>query len=400
MNFDYSEKVQGLREELMGFMDEHVYPNEKTYHEQVETGRDRWSTPPIMEELKEKARSAGLWNLFLPDSEYGAGLSNLEYAPLCEIMGRSLIAPEVFNCNAPDTGNMEVLVRYGSPEQQERWLKPLLDGEIRSCFCMTEPDVASSDATNIQSRIERDGDEYVINGRKWWSTGAGNRRCKISIFMGKTDPEAKRHEQQSMILVPLDTPGVEVERTLSVYGYDEAPHGHAEISFKDVRVPKENILWDEGKGFAIAQGRLGPGRIHHCMRQIGVAERALELMCERVKSREAFGKPLAEQGVIMEWIADSRMEIEQSRLLTLKAAHMMDRVGNKEARAEIAMIKVVAPNTALRVLDHAIQAHGAAGVSEDFPLAYFWASTRTLRLADGPDEVHRAQVARLELKKE
>ena len=400
MNFDYSEKVQGLREELMGFMDEHVYPNEKTYHDQVETGGDRWSTPPIMEELKEKARSAGLWNLFLPDSEYGAGLSNLEYAPLCEIMGRSLIAPEVFNCNAPDTGNMEVMVRYGSPEQQKRWLKPLLDGEIRSCFCMTEPDVASSDATNIQSRIERDGDEYVINGRKWWSTGAGNRRCKISIFMGKTAPEAKRHEQQSMILVPLDTPGVEVERTLSVYGYDEAPHGHAEISFKDVRVPKENILWDEGKGFAIAQGRLGPGRIHHCMRQIGVAERALELMCERVKSREAFGKPLAEQGVIMEWIADSRMEIEQSRLLTLMAADMMDKVGNKEAKSEIAQIKVVAPNTTLRVLDRAVQAFGGAGVSGDFPLAAFWAESRILRLADGPDEVHRAAVAKIELRKE
>ena len=400
MNFDYSEKVQRLREALMGFMDEHVYPNEKTYHEQVETGGDRWSTPPIMEELKEKAKSAGLWNLFLPDSEYGAGLSNLEYAPLCEIMGRSLIAPEVFNCNAPDTGNMEVLVRYGSPEQQERWLKPLLDGEIRSCFCMTEPDVASSDATNIQSRIERDGDEYVINGRKWWSTGAGNRRCKISIFMGKTDPEAKRHEQQSMILVPLDTPGVEVERTLSVYGYDEAPHGHAEISFNDVRVPKENILWDEGKGFAIAQGRLGPGRIHHCMRQIGVAERALELMCERVKSREAFGKPLAEQGVIMEWIADSRMEIEQSRLLTLRAADMMDKVGNKEAKSEIAQIKVVAPNTTLRVLDRAVQAFGGAGVSGDFPLAAFWAESRILRLADGPDEVHRAAVAKIELRKE
>ena len=400
MNFDYSEKVQGLREELMGFMDEHVYPNEKTYHEQVETGGDRWSTPPIMEELKEKARSAGLWNLFLPDSEYGAGLSNLEYAPLCEIMGRSLIAPEVFNCNAPDTGNMEVLVRYGSPEQQERWLKPLLNGEIRSCFCMTEPDVASSDATNIQSRIERDGDEYVINGRKWWSTGAGNRRCKISIFMGKTDPDAPRHEQQSMILVPLATPGVEVERTLSVYGYDEAPHGHAEISFNDVRVPKENILWDEGKGFAIAQGRLGPGRIHHCMRQIGVAERALELMCERVKSREAFGKPLAEQGVIMEWIADSRMEIEQSRLLTLMAADMMDKVGNKEAKSEIAQIKVVAPNTTLRVLDRAVQAFGGAGVSGDFPLAAFWAESRILRLADGPDEVHRAAVAKIELRKE
>ena len=400
MNFDYSDKVQSLRAELMEFMDEYVYPNEKTYHEQVESSEDRWSTPPIMEELKEKAKAAGLWNLFLPDSDFGAGLSNLEYAPLCEMMGRSLIAPEVFNCNAPDTGNMEVLARYGSPGQQERWLKPLLDGEIRSAFCMTEPDVASSDATNIQARIERDGDEYVVNGRKWWSTGAGNRRCKISIFMGKTDPEAPRYEQQSMILIPLDTPGVEIERTLSVFGYDEAPHGHGEILFEDVRVPAENMLWGEGKGFAIAQGRLGPGRIHHCMRQIGVAERALELMCERVKSREAFGKPLAEQGVITEWIADSRMEIEQSRLLTLRAAHMMDTVGNKEARSEIAQIKVVAPNATLRVLDRAIQAFGGAGVSGDTPLAAFWAESRILRLADGPDEVHRAAVAKLELKKE
>jgi acyl-CoA dehydrogenase len=398
--FEFSEKTRELRERLEAFMEELVYPNEKTFHEQVESGEDRWSTPPIIEELKEKAKSAGLWNLFLPDSEYGAGLSNLEYAPLCEVMGRSLIAPEVFNCNAPDTGNMEVLARYGSPEQQERWLEPLLRGEIRSAFCMTEPDVASSDATNIQARIERDGDEYVVNGRKWWSTGAGNRRCKISIFMGKTDPEAPRYEQQSMILVPLDTPGVTIERTLSVFGYDEAPHGHAEISFEDVRVPLENILWGEGKGFAIAQGRLGPGRIHHCMRQIGVAERALELMCERVKNREAFGKPLAEQGVIMEWIADSRMEIEQARLLTLKAAHMMDTVGNKEARSEIAQIKVVAPNATLRVLDRAIQAFGGAGVSGDTPLAAFWAESRILRLADGPDEVHRAAVAKLELKKE
>ena len=400
MNFDHTQKVLELREQLESFMDEFVYPNEGTYHEQVETSEDRWSTPPIMEELKERARSAGLWNLFLPDSEYGAGLTNLEYAPLCEVMGRSLIAPEVFNCNAPDTGNMEVLARYGTPEQQELWLKPLLDGEIRSAFCMTEPEVASSDATNIQARIERDGDEYVVNGRKWWSTGAGNRRCKISILMGKTDPEAKRHEQQSMILVPLDTPGVEIERTLSVFGYDEAPHGHAEILFDDVRVPKQNILWGEGKGFAIAQGRLGPGRIHHCMRQIGVAERALELMCERVKSREAFGKPLAEQGVIMGWIADSRMEIEQARLLTLKAAHIMDTAGNKEARSEIAQIKVVAPNATLKVLDRAIQAFGGAGVSGDTPLAAFWAESRILRLADGPDEVHRASVAKLELKKE
>ncbi len=402
MNFDHPQKVLELREQLESFMDEFVYPNEKTYADQLEAAEDRWSTPPIMEGLKEKARSAGLWNLFLPDSEHGAGLSNLEYAPLCEVMGRSLIAPEVFNCNAPDTGNMEVLARYGTPEQQERWLRPLLEGEIRSAFCMTEPDVASSDATNIQARIERTsgGDEYVVNGRKWWSTGAGNRRCKISIFMGKTDPEAARHEQQSMILVPLDAPGVEIERTLSVFGYDEAPHGHGEILFEDVRVPKQNILWGEGKGFAIAQGRLGPGRIHHCMRQIGVAERALELMCERVKGREAFGKPLAEQGVIMEWIADSRMEIEQARLLTLKAAHMMDTVGNKEARSEIAQIKVVAPNATLRVLDRAVQAFGGAGVSGDTPLAAFWAESRILRLADGPDEVHRASVAKLELKKE
>ncbi len=400
MNFDYSEKVQRLREELMRFMDEHVYPNEKTYAEQHASFEDRWSIPPIMEDLKEKAKAAKLWNLFLPDSDLGAGLTNLEYAPLCEIMGRSPIAPEVFNCNAPDTGNMEVLVRYGTPDQQEKWLKPLLEGEIRSCFCMTEPDVASSDATNIQGRIERDGDEYVINGRKWWTTGAPDPRCKISIFMGKTDLEARRYEQQSMILVPLDTPGVEMKRTLSVYGYDDAPHGHAEISFNDVRVPAENLIWDEGKGFAIAQGRLGPGRIHHCMRLIGVAERAIELMCERVKEREAFGKPLAEQGVIMEWIADSRMEIEQSRLLTLKAAHMMDTVGNKEAKAEIAMIKVIAPNVTLRVLDRAIQAFGGAGVADDFPLANFWAASRTLRLADGPDEVHRAAVAKLELKKE
>ena len=400
MNFDYSEKVQKLRAELEEFMDEHVYPNEKTFHDQLNGAERRWTVPPIMEELKEKAKSEGLWNLFLPDSDFGAGLTNLEYAPLCEIMGRSPIGPEVFNCSPPDTGNMEVLVRYGTPEQQEKWLEPLLNGEIRSCFAMTEPDVASSDATNIQGRIERDGDEYVINGHKWWQTGALDPRCKICIFMGKTDPEAQKHEQQSMILVPMDAEGIKIERALPVFGYDDAPHGHAEIHFDDVRVPAENILWDEGKGFAIAQGRLGPGRIHHCMRLVGVAERAIELLCERVKEREAFGKPLAEQGVIMEWIADSRIEIEQSRLLTLNAAHMMDTVGNKEARAEIAMIKVVAPNVALRVLDRTIQAFGGAGVSEDFPLASFWAASRTLRFADGPDEVHRVAVAKQELKKE
>lgn len=397
MNFDYSDKVKSLQQRLTQFMDEVVYPNEKTYYAQVNQADSRWTIPPVMEEMKEKAKAAGLWNLFLPESEYGAGLTNLEYAPLCEIMGRSSIGPEVFNCAAPDTGNMEVLVRYGTPDQKEQWLTPLLNGEIRSCFTMTEPDVASSDATNIQARIERDGDDYVINGRKWWSSGAGDPRCKIAIFMGKTNLDAPRHEQQSMILVPMDSPGVKIERVLSVFGYDHAPHGHAEITFENVRIPASNMIWEEGKGFAIAQGRLGPGRIHHCMRLIGVAERALELMCERVKERVAFGKPLAQQGVIKEWIADSRIEIEQARLLTLKAAHMMDTVGNKVAKKEISMIKVVAPNMALRVIDRAIQAHGGGGVSDDFPLAAFWANSRTLRLADGPDEVHRAAIAKLEL---
>ncbi|MEB1807550.1 MAG: acyl-CoA dehydrogenase [Bacillaceae bacterium] len=399
MNFDFSPKVQELQARLTDFMNEVVYPNEKAYKEQLDQQETRWSDiPPVMEEMKKKAKEAGLWNLFLPESDHGAGLSNLEYAPLCEIMGRSFIAPEVFNCNAPDTGNMEVLVRYGTEEHKEKWLKPLLEGEIRSAFCMTEPDVASSDATNIQAEIRRDGDEYVINGRKWWSSGAGDPRCKILIVMGKTDPSAARHEQQSMILVPMDTPGVNVLRMLPVFGYDDAPHGHAEIEFKDVRVPASNILWGEGKGFAIAQGRLGPGRIHHCMRTIGAAERAFELMVKRAKERVAFGKTLGEQGVVREAIANSRIEIEQARLLTLKAAYMMDTVGNKVAKKEIAMIKVVAPQMALNVIDRAIQVHGGAGVSEDFPLAYQYAGIRTLRLADGPDEVHRESIAKLELR--
>ena len=380
-----------LRQKLIAFMDEHVYPNEPLYYDQVNQG-DRWKPVPIVEELKSKARAAGLWNLF-------ADLTNLEYAPLCEVMGRSNWAPEVFNCSAPDTGNMEVLIRYGTEEQKRQWLDPLLNGQIRSCFCMTEPDVASSDATNIQSSIVRDGDRYVINGRKWWSSGAGDPRCKIIIFMGKTDPTAARHQQQSMILVPMNTPGVTIKRMLTVFGYDQAPHGHGEILFENVRVPASNILLGEGRGFEIAQGRLGPGRIHHCMRLIGQAERALEMMCRRVKSRVAFGKPIAEQGTIMADIANSRIEIDQARLLTLNAARMMDTVGNKAARAEIAMIKIVAPNLALRVIDRAIQAHGGAGVCQDFELAGMWANSRTLRLADGPDEVHRDAVAKLELKK-
>lgn len=399
MDFAESPKVTQLREKILAFMDQHVYPSEPAFYEQLQEGASRWQVPPIMEELKLRAREQGLWNLFLPESELGYGLSNLEYAPLCEIMGRSPIAPEAFNCSAPDTGNMEVLVRYGTAEHKEKWLKPLLYGKIRSCFAMTEPDVASSDATNIQSSIVRDGDEYVINGRKWWTSGAGDPRCKISIFMGKTNPNAAVHEQQSMILVPMDLPGVKIDRMLTVFGYDHAPHGHAQVTYENVRVPASNLLLGEGRGFEIAQGRLGPGRIHHCMRLIGVAERSLEAMCKRVKSRVAFGKPIAEQGTIRQDIADSRIEIEQARLLTLKAAWMMDTVGNKVARGEIAMIKVVAPNLALRVIDRAIQAHGGAGVCQDFPLAAAWADARTLRLADGPDEVHRESLAKLELRK-
>ncbi len=398
MFFEFSAKVKDLQRRLSGFMEEHIYPNEKLFAQQIATG-DRWQPAAIVEELKAKARAAGLWNLFLSDHESGAGLTNLEYAPLCEFMGRSTLAPEVFNCSAPDTGNMEVLARYGTAEHKERWLKPLLAGQIRSCFAMTEPDVASSDATNIRSRIERKGDEYLINGHKWWTSGAGDPRCKICIFMGKTDPSAPVHKQQSMILVPMDTPGVRIKRLLTVFGYDHAPHGHAEIHFENVRVPVSNILLGEGRGFEIAQGRLGPGRIHHCMRLIGVAERSLEAMCKRVQSRVAFGKPLAEQGTIRADIAISRIEIEQARLLTLKAAYLMDTVGNKEARTEIAMIKVVAPSMALRVIDRAIQAHGGAGVSDDFDLAAAWANSRTLRLADGPDEVHVETIAKLELKK-
>src|SRR5579871_2340134 len=398
MNFEPSAKVKELQKRLQQFMDEHIYPGERTYLGQIHAA-DAWRTPPIMEEWKAKAHAAGLWNLFLPESEHGAGLTNLEYAPLCEIMGRAWMASEAFNCSAPDTGNMEVLARYGNAEQKKQWLEPLLEGKIRSAFCMTEPAVASSDATNIQASIVREGDSYVINGTKWWSTGAGHPLCKISIFMGKTDPTGPRHKQQSMILVPLDTPGVRIKRLLPVFGYNEAPHGHAEIAFENVRVPASNLLLGEGRGFEIAQGRLGPGRIHHCMRLIGQAERALEMMCRRVQSRVAFGKKIAEQGMIRYDIAHSRMEIEQARLLTLKAAYMMDTVGNKEARAEIAMIKVLAPNVTLRVLDRAIQAHGGAGVSQDTFLAGAWANVRTLRLADGPDEVHLESLAKHELQK-
>ncbi|MFA5970669.1 MAG: acyl-CoA dehydrogenase family protein [Sphingomonas sp.] len=393
-----SPRALALSDRLSAFMDAHVYPSEAAYHAQVASG-DRWAVVPLIEELKVRARAEGLWNLFLPDAEAGGGLTNAEYAPLCEIMGRVHWAPELFNCAAPDTGNMEVLHRFGTDAQKAAWLDPLLDGRIRSAFAMTEPAVASSDATNIACRIERQGDNYVINGRKWWISGAGDPRCAIYILMGKTDPDQPRHQQQSMILVPADTPGVSVLRPLPVIGYDDAPHGHMEIAFDDVVVPANNILLGEGRGFEIAQARLGPGRIHHCMRLIGQAERALEAMCRRVLGRVAFGKPIAEQTVTLERIAESRMMIEQARLLTLKAAHMMDRAGNRAARAEIAMIKVVAPNMAQRVIDWAIQAHGAAGLCDDFGLGYAYAQARMLRLADGPDEVHRNQIGKLELAK-
>ena len=397
MDFAFSARTRDLQQRLQAFMEEHVYPHERRFEEEL--ARQRWSPTRIVEELKRKARAAGLWNLFLPNDARGAGLSNLEYAPLCELMGRSVMAPEVFNCSAPDTGNMEVLARYGSPEQKDRWLKPLLAGEMRSCYAMTEPQVASSDATNIQASIVRDGSEYIINGRKWWTSGAGDPRCKVAILLGKTDPAAQPHRQQSMVLVPMDAPGVKVERMLTVFGYDHAPHGHGEVTFSNVRIPTGNLLLGEGRGFEIAQGRLGPGRIHHCMRCIGVAERALETLCKRVQNRVAFGKPLAERGTIRADIAKSRMEIEQARLLTLKAAYMMDTVGNKAARTEIAMIKVVAPQAASNVLDRAIQAHGGAGVSQDTFLAAAWANVRSLRLADGPDEVHSEAIAKWELRK-
>ncbi len=402
MDFEYSDRTKELIERVQKFMDDVIYPAEHVFHEQLEAGKDRWQLPPVMEELKAEAKKRGLWNMFLPPNKDGdthgtIGLTNLEYAPICEILGRSHIASEAMNCSAPDTGNMEVLARYGTAEQKEKWLKPLLNGEIRSCFAMTEPAVASSDAKNISASITRDGNDYVLNGRKWWSSGMGDPRCKILIFMGKTDPKAPAYQQQSMILVPSDTPGIKIERMLHVFGYDDAPHGHAEVSYTNVRVPKENMILGEGRGFEIAQGRLGPGRIHHCMRSIGAAERALELAIKRAKSRTAFGQSIAEMGVTKHWIAESRMEIDQARLLVLRAAWMMDKVGNKAARKEIAMIKVVVPNMSTRVIDRCLQLHGAGGVSQEFPLAFMFAHQRTLRLADGPDEVHRDQVGRLEI---
>jgi len=394
MDFESSEKTREFSARLEAFMDEHIYPNEAAYLEEINTG-DRWQPLELIEALKQKAKAAGLWNLFLPDV---SGLTNLEYAPLAEMMGRVVWASEVFNCSAPDTGNMEVLHLYGSPEQKLKWLAPLLGGEIRSCFSMTEPDVASSDATNIQASIVADGDDYILNGQKWWSTGGGDARCKLSIFMGKTDESAPRHLQQSMILVPMDTAGVFVQRQLDVFGFDDAPNGHSEISFINVRVPKDNLLLGEGRGFEIAQGRLGPGRVHHCMRLIGIAERSLELMCARAKARVAFGKPVADQGVVRQWIAEARCAIDQARLLVLKAAWMMDTAGNKAARREIAMIKAVVPQMALKIIDRAIQVHGGGGVSQDLPLSQFWIYARTLRLADGPDEVHLESIAKMELK--
>ena len=395
-----SPKAVEIGERVKAFLEEHIIPAEHTYHQQLDEGGDRWTSPPIMEELKAKARKAGLWNMFLPKKHYPDSLTNLEYASICEMMGRSPIGGEPFNCSAPDTGNMETLILYGTPEQKKRWLEPLMEGKIRSAFAMTEPAVASSDATNIRSSIKRDGDHYVVNGRKWWTSGAPDKRCKIFIFMGQTDPDnAEKHRRQSMILVPADTPGVKVLRSLHVFGYDDAPHGHGEVTFENVRVPAANILLGEGRGFEIAQGRLGPGRIHHCMRTIGLAERTLESLCQRAMSRNAFGKTIAEQGVTRQWIAESRMEIEQSRLLTLYAAHMMDTVGNKAARREIAMIKVVAPKMAQKLVDRAIQVHGGGGVSQDFHLAYAYARTRTMRIVDGPDAVHEEAVARLELRK-
>jgi len=394
-----SAKAVEIGERVKAFLDEHIIPAEHVYHRQLDEGPDRWTVPPIMDELKAKAKKAGLWNLFLPKKHFPDSLTNLEYASICETMGRSPIGGEPFNCSAPDTGNMETLILYATAEQKKQWLEPLMSGEIRSAFAMTEPAVASSDATNIRSSIKRDGDHYVINGRKWWTSGAPDKRCKIMIFMGQTAPSAEKHKQQSMVLVPMDAPGVTMMRSLSVMGYDDAPHGHGEVDFKDVRVPVSNILLGEGRGFEIAQGRLGPGRIHHCMRTIGLAERTLESMCQRAMSRTAFGKTIAEQGVTRQWIAESRMEIDQSRLLTLYAAHMMDTVGNKEARREIAMIKVVAPKMAQKLVDRAIQVHGAGGVSQDFPLAYAYARTRTMRIVDGPDAVHEEAVARLELRK-